>query len=111
LLLPFDIDMWMLDILQIFTCNRPIVDKFGICTVTVYNIMTSLLTSTNVAAMQQLRSSAQKQCAHYRHLTKSFLRTSYFLFRLSTSVHYQRASKQEIQQVTMTNEASDQIFL
>jgi hypothetical protein len=35
-----------------------------------------------------LRSSAQKQCAHYRYLTKLFLRISNFLFRLRTSVHY-----------------------
>jgi hypothetical protein len=45
-------------------------------------------TSTNVAAMHQLRSSVKKKCAHYRYLTKSFLRTSHFLFRLRSSVHY-----------------------
>jgi hypothetical protein len=47
------------------------------------------LTSTNVAAMQQLRSSAQNNALiTARYLTKSFLRTSHFLFRLRTSVHY-----------------------
>jgi hypothetical protein len=30
----------------------------------------------------------KKKCAHYRYLTKSFLRTGHFLFRLRTSVHY-----------------------
>jgi hypothetical protein len=39
-------------------------------------------------------------CAHYRYLTKLFLRTCHFLFRLSTSVHYQRAFKQEMQHVS-----------
>jgi hypothetical protein len=39
-------------------------------------------TSTNVAAMQQLKSSVQKKCTHYRYLTKSFLHTGHFLFNI-----------------------------
>jgi hypothetical protein len=46
------------------------------------------VTGTNVAAMQQLRNSAQKKCAHFRYLTKLFLRIGHFLFRLSTNVLY-----------------------
>jgi hypothetical protein len=48
---------------------------------------TLTVTSTNVAAMQQLRSSAQK-CAHYRYLTKLFLHTGHVIFRLSTIVDF-----------------------